>query len=153
MPRTALVVPVPEADGLVLDAPPGVPAHVTVLFPFAPLDDIDEGAIVDVLARFAPFDFELDRLEQWPEGIVWLHPEPSAPFNALTEAVWRRFPDHPPYDGAHDVLIPHLTISMTPVEVEVTLPIACRAREVRLLAEGEDGRWRTRRSFPLQGVA
>ena len=84
---------------------------------------------------------------------MWLHPEPSAPFAALTEAVWRRFPAYPPYEGAHDVVIPHLTVSDTPREIEVELPIRARAREVVLIEEGLDGRWSVRRRFPLQGVA
>jgi hypothetical protein len=53
----------------------------------------------------------------------------------------------------HDVVIPHLTVSETPVEVDVRLPIAARARGVTWIEEAADGRWSVRREFALQGVA
>ena len=131
----------------------GVPAHITILFPFADGSDVDEEALGEVLAPFSAFDFQLDRVDRFDDGPVWLHPEPSAPFAALTHAVWRRFPEHPPYEGAFEVVVPHLTVSDTPREIEVELPISARAREVVLIEEGADGRWSPRRWFPLQGVA
>jgi len=151
--RTAVVVPVPEADALVVDAPPGVGAHVTVLSWFLAPADIDETAIAEVLAPFAAFDFELDRVEVFADGITWLHPEPSEPFADLTNAVWRRWPECPPYEGAHDDVVPHLTVAKTPIAVDAAFPIRCRATEVQLLEEGDDGVFRVRRAFPLQGVA
>jgi len=42
---------------------------------------------------------------------MWLDPEPALPFRDLTNAVWRMFPQHPPYGGAHPDLIPHLTLA------------------------------------------
>jgi hypothetical protein len=161
MPRTALIVAIPEAETAVgalrlahdWSAPLGVPAHVTILFPFADGADVDESAVADLVAAFAAFEFELDRVERFDDGPVWLHPEPSAPFTALIDAVWRRFPDYPPYVGAHEVVIPHLTVSDVPVEVDIELPIRAAAYEVTLIEEGADGRWSVRRRFPLQGVA
>lgn len=161
MPRTALIVAIPEAEPAVgalrlahdWSAPLGVPAHVTILFPFADSADVDENAVAGLVATFAAFEFELDRVDRLDDGPVWLHPEPSAPFAALIDAVWRRFPDYPPYEGAHDVVIPHLTVSDVPVEVDIELPISAVAREVTLIEEGADGRWSVRRRFPLQGVA
>jgi hypothetical protein len=47
-------------------------------------------------------------------------------------------------------VIPHLTISETPVEVDIELPIRSRASEVTLIEESPDGSWRTYRAFPLQ---
>ncbi|HEY2778808.1 MAG TPA: 2'-5' RNA ligase family protein [Gaiellaceae bacterium] len=161
MPRTALIVAIPEAETAVgalrlehdWSAPLGVPAHVTILFPFADSADIDEQAIAEVVAGCPAFDFELDRVGRFDDGPVWLHPEPSEPFADLTAAVWRRFPDHPPYEGAFDVVVPHLTVSYAPIELDVDLPIRATARGVTLIEEAADGRWSTRRVFPLQGVA
>ena len=48
---------------------------------------------------------------------MWLHPDPSAPFADLTAAVAQRWPDYPPYEGAFDEPIPHLTVSETPIDV------------------------------------
>jgi 2'-5' RNA ligase superfamily len=98
----------------------------------------------------------LDRVEGFEEGVVWLHPNPAAPFEDLIAAVRPRWPEHPPYEGIHDEVIPHLTVSETPIEVQVELPIACRAHEVTLIEQSEsDDRWSVRRVFPLgdQGVA
>jgi hypothetical protein len=158
MPRTALIVAVPEAEPAVHElrlrhdwsARHGVPAHVTVLFPFLTAGSVDDGALRTLFARHDAFEFVLDRVEQFQEGAVWLHPEPSAPFRALTAAVWRRWPECPPYEGAHDDVIPHLTISDEPVDVIVELPIAARADEVTLIEEQSDGRWLTRQCFALR---
>ncbi|HET7129773.1 MAG TPA: 2'-5' RNA ligase family protein [Gaiellaceae bacterium] len=157
MPRTALIVVIPEAETAVAalrlagdsSAALGVPAHVTILYPFADGAHVDEAAIVELVASFHEFEFELDSVERFDDGLVWLHPEPSAPFLALIDAVWQRFPDHPPYEGAHDVVTPHLTVSETPVEVDVPLPIKAVARAVTLIEEAADGRWSVRRVFPL----
>lgn len=157
-------MPVPEAEPAVAairlahdgSAPLGVPAHVTIIVPFAEPEEVDEAAIADVLAPFRRFPFLLDRVERFPAGTVWLHPEPSAPFEELTEAFVARWPEHRPYEGAHGTVIPHLTLSEMPIEVGVELPIACVARDVTLIELGDDGRWRTRRRFELaagQGVA
>jgi 2'-5' RNA ligase len=153
-----LIVEVPEAEAAVRDirlqydwsAARGVPAHITVLFPFADSSDVEEQALAELFQAHPSFDFVLDRIERWDDGIVWLHPEPSRPFEQLTVAVWRRWPKYPPYEGSIDVVIPHLTISETPIEVDIELPIGSRASEVTLIEESTDGNWRTCRAFPLQ---
>ena len=49
-------------------------------------------------------------------------------------------------------MIPHLTISDTPIEVQLQLPITSRAREVMLIEEDEpSGRWAARLHLPLLG--
>jgi len=160
MPRTALIVPVPEAEPQVAElrlahdwsAPRGVPAHVTILFPFLDTAELDEAALADLISGFPAFDFELDRVEQFPDGPTWLHPSPSLPFVDLTAAVWQRWPERPPYEGIHDEVIPHLTISDTPIDVQLQLPIDARAREVMLIEEDEpSGRWTARLHLPLLG--
>jgi 2'-5' RNA ligase len=161
MPRTALIVTIPEAEPAVRalrlahdrSAALGVPAHVTILFPFADPADVDEPVLAELLASFRSFEFELDRVERFEEGPVWLHPEPSEAFASLTEAVWRAFPAYPPYEGAHEDVIPHLTVSETPMEVDVPLPISAAAREVTWIEEAADGRWSVRRVFPLSTEA
>ena len=156
--RTALIVPVQEAELAVSDlrlrydpsASLGVPAHVTVLFPFQDAATLEEEELARLFRAFRAFDFILDRIERFDEGVVWLHPEPSQPFADLTAAVWRRWPDYPPYEGVFEVVIPHLTVSETSIEFDIDLPIAARAREVTLIEEGAAGRWATRRTFQLR---
>jgi len=105
--RTALIVEVPEAEPAVGElrlqhdssAALGVPAHITILFPFADAAAVDEGGLADLFSRFRAFDFKLDRVERFDDGIVWLHPEPSLRFVDLTSAVAERWPDHPPYEA------------------------------------------------------
>jgi hypothetical protein len=161
MPRTALIVPVPEAEPQVGElrlahdgsAQRGVPAHVTILFPFLDSADVDEAAVADLISGFPAFDFELDRVERFPDGTTWLRPAPSLPFVDLTAAVWQRWPECPPYEGMHDEVIPHLTVSDSgPIDVQFELPIVARAREVTLIEEDEpSGRWAARLHLPLLG--
>jgi 2'-5' RNA ligase len=147
--RTALIVPVPEATPY-YDGPAGVPGHATILFPFADEDAVDETALAELFAEHEAFAFTLDSVEHFADGTPWLHPEPSQPFRRLIEAVWARWPEHPPYEGTIADPTPHVTVART----DVRLPIACHAGEVWLLVEGHDGSFAKRRSFRLgQGVA
>ena len=104
--RTALVVVVPEAEPLVgrlreqYDHPRarlGVPAHVTLLFPFG--DDAD--GLEELFAAAAPFDFSLARTARFAEQpILYLAPEPAEAFVRLIEALIARYPEFPPYGGS-----------------------------------------------------
>jgi 2'-5' RNA ligase superfamily len=104
--RTGLIVEVPDSEHVVahwreqLDphAMLGVPAHVTVLFPFAAPDRIDKGiltALRQVLSAVEPFEFRLPRTGWFGESVLWLAPQPEAPFRHLTEVLTTAFPDYP----------------------------------------------------------
>ena len=157
--QTALVVVVHEAAdavGPVRDAfDPyariGVPPHVTVLYPFV-LPELVSDAVVDevtdVVRRFAPFDFELTHLAEFDGEVFYLTPDPAEPFAAITEALWERFPDNPPFGGRFETVVPHLTVAAVPfgatregVEdlLASDLPIAATARGVAVMIEDEDG--------------
>ena len=97
------------------------------------------------------------RAARWPE-LVYLEPDPAEPFARLTAAIAAEWPEHPPYEGVHETVIPHLTVAESEdgafldriaAGLAPQLPIELRVREAQLYAEGEDGRWRERRSFPL----
>jgi 2'-5' RNA ligase len=153
--RTALIVPVPEAEPRQRHDPTaalGVPAHVTVLFPFAPPEVVDEAGVAELAASHAPFAFVLAGVRRFGDEVTYLAPEPAGPFSALTGAAAARWPAYPPYERAHAVVIPHLTLALGVVEVELELPIPCFARQLDLLEEAADGRWSTRARYPL-GVA
>lgn len=88
-------------------------------------------------------------------------PEPEALFRELTHAVVARFPDFPPYGGAFDDVVPHLTVGesrsgtfedLRAAEVEVSrmLPITTRIDHALLIA-GTDrpGSWHTVARLPL----
>jgi 2'-5' RNA ligase len=167
--ETALLVPVREAEPLVRHhrhardpvAPLGVPAHVTVLYPFVPPDDVDQDvcdAIAAVVEGFAPFDFSLREVRRFPDGVVYLAPEPPEPFVAITRALTARWPEFPPYGGAYDAVIPHLTVAATnggadlaALEAELNggLPIPARADAVWLMEGQPKDRWAIRAVFPF----
>lgn len=162
MPReTALIVAVPEAEEAVAElrlehdpaARLGVPAHITILYPFASPEAVDEQSIASLLERHAAFAFELASVEHFGDDVTFLAPRPAQPFADLIAGAIVRWPEYPPYGGTIDSVVPHLTIGMSRLEPSIALPIACVAREVTLLEQTEDDRWRPRRRFPLQGVA
>jgi 2'-5' RNA ligase len=153
-----LIIAVPEAEPHVAElrlahdpaAALGVPAHITILFPFAPPGSVDEDAIAGLVASHSAFVFELGSVEYFDEDVTYLAPVPASPFSAITRAVAARWPDYPPYEGVHDEVIPHLTVGNARLELEPPLPISCQASGVLLIEEDEPGgQWRLRRRFPL----
>ncbi|MEU7850184.1 2'-5' RNA ligase family protein [Micromonospora parva] len=168
--QTALIVPIPEAEEAVgrfrasLDraASWGVPAHVTVLYPFLPPQQITEqtvAALRDTIAGVPRFDVALTHVDWFGDAVLWLAPQPDRQFRDLTSAVWQRFPEAPPYAGAHSDVVPHLTIGHDadkPVlthaaeTVAAYLPIHAAVDRVRLIAGTPDvSPWHTVCEFPL----
>ena len=171
--RTALVVVVDEAERLVepfrrrhdsraVDR--RIPPHVTVLFPFVPVAELDRAVNgeLESLFRSSPaFDATLGHVAAFPQH-VWLVPEPRDRFLALIRDTCARFPDYPRYGGAHAEPVPHLTVGevedgsdveslVAVAEHELTpgLPLRFRVERVTLLAEGTDGTWDRARDFRL----
>jgi 2'-5' RNA ligase len=162
---STLIVPVPCAepalatalDGAAPRDPDDLPPHITVLYPFVPetaLDSALEAAVVEALAGFAPFRFQLARVGSFP-GVLYLEPHPAEPFVELTEALYARWPDFPPYRGEFDQIVPHLTVSTgeapagVVARLEQLLPIEATAQEVCLLTQDTRGRWTMRNTFRL----
>jgi hypothetical protein len=163
----------PEADELVgrfrqehdPSAAAGVPAHITINYPFKPEMSDGESLRLRLEAMFAgvaPFDFSFRRLSRLP-NVLYLPPEPEEPFLDLIHLVAQRFPESPPYEGRHMQVIPHLTVAesedeavLTAVEAELTpllasrLPIQSRAETVWLI-DNSSGLWQHRAAFPLGG--
>lgn len=172
MADTALLVPVPEAAPLVdryrvpltRAGADGLPPHVTVLYPFTHTGGLTAERLEHVgriVASQEPFELVLattGRFELDPP-LLYLAPEPAAPFAALTAGLAAAFPEHPPYDGLHDALVPHLTVAggdaaaLDAIEAELlpSLPVRARVTEAWLMARGSDGRWNRRQAFPLGG--
>lgn len=167
MPRTALIVAVPEAEPLVgkwrakhdWSAQHGVPAHITLLFPFVPTEKVDEQLLRDLRDLFAArpaFTYQLSRVTRFPE-VAWLAPEPAEPFTDLIELIVSRYPEYPPYEGIHDEVIVHLTVAEGDAELQnevdagltPRLPIEAEAREVTMIVEDAAGHWRAGERFPL----
>lgn len=163
------MVVVPEAEPVVADlrlrldpvARLGVPAHVTVLFPFMPASEIHD----DVLARLAAlfrtvpaFRHNFVRTAWFGDQVLWLHSEAAEALSALTRLVWEAFPAYPPFEGQFDVVVPHLTVgNYAPLDemraaertVQRQLPISTVTRAVTLMVEQHSGRWQAVESFAL----
>lgn len=168
--ESAVIVPVPETEPAVgsfraaLDraAVWGVPAHVTVLYPFLPPEQIglkELGRLSDVVLAVPRFDVTFRRVEWFGGDVVWLAPEPGEGFSALTAAVCSAFPDYPPYGGAFAEVIPHLTVAAyaeadrmraAALATAAWLPINASVRAVHLF-QGSDapGAWRSVAVLPL----
>jgi 2'-5' RNA ligase len=166
-------VEVPEAESVVaewrlrytLDAPAGIPAHVTILFPFvepARLGDVEE-RLGEIISGTPAFQLVFARTARWPE-ILYLEPEPAEPFVALTREIEREWPDQPPYGGAHETIVPHLTVAESPdravldraaASVEPQLPVATHVHEASLFVEDHEGHWHEHSRLPFghSGVA
>ncbi|MFJ7965410.1 2'-5' RNA ligase family protein [Streptomyces sp. NPDC096324] len=167
VPRSGLVVTVPEAETAVrawrdrLDptVASGMPAHVTVLFPFLPQNRIDGdtlAAIADVMRRHKPFEARFEQCGRFP-GILYLAPEPATSFRALTEAVVDRWPETPPFGGQFAEIVPHLTIAQgqndtdldeAEADLQKRLPVVTSVASVDLMVH-DGSRWRQRASFAL----
>lgn len=156
----ACLVPFPELGGIVdpwlehsVGARPshGVPAHVTLLFPCSP----DPEGVGEALAAVEAFDVHFREVRRFP-GVVYLAPEPAQPFVDLTHALWRRFPDWPPYAGAHETITPHLTVAWqakldeAAADVAPWLPLRGRAREAVLLRRVQPDEWEPVAQFPFR---
>jgi 2'-5' RNA ligase len=171
--RSAIVVPVPEAapvvDGwrertLLTKPSTGVPAHVTLDFPFVPAAELTEELVDGLRELFAavePFEFELRRTGRFPHTL-YLAPEPAEPFVALVDRLRTAYPDFPPYGGRYEGVVPHLTVAegedavLDEAEADVlrSLPLSAVAREALLLEETEPqwARWETRAQLPFRAV-
>ena len=167
--RSGLIVEVPEAETAVaawrerLDpqAALGVPAHITVLFPFAAPDRLDASLIATLsrlIAIAVSFEFHLTRTAWFGDTTLWLAPEPAAPFKHLTELLSGAFPAYPPYAGQFAEVVPHLTVGDHGArqqffdaerDLQQHLPISGAARAVSLMVERYDRRWERLTAFPL----
>jgi hypothetical protein len=176
--ESALVLLVPEAEALVKSfrdshdpsAAKGMPAHITLLYPFRPLDAIDASVLAGLrqcFASFAPFAFALAATRRFesPEAVLYLEPAPAGPFRALTEAIWQRHPETPAYRGTNADVIPHLSVAqvhdLPQLDViaerfaptaAAMLPIRAMAAEVALM-DTRSGRWQVGTTFGLGSTA
>ncbi|SFT94043.1 2'-5' RNA ligase superfamily protein [Actinopolyspora lacussalsi subsp. righensis] len=166
--RTGLVVPVPAADEalapLVERYPQavreGVPAHLSVLYPFLAAEDLDTGVVTTLRTLFdrqPPLRVVLERCHR-RGGFVYLLPDPIDPLRELTEAVRRHWPELVPYEGRYDVLEPHVTVAMGAEEgtaaamrreVAESVPLTVELDEAWLVVSRQ--RWQLHERFAFRG--
>jgi 2'-5' RNA ligase len=161
--ESAILLEVPEAEPVVgplraegdASAAHGVPAHVTLLYPF--VDDPDVGIVEELRWFFAgvdAFPLEFATIGEFPE-VVYLEPTQAADVSGLIDALVRRWPGYPPYGGMFDEVVPHLTVVDTPdpalrarARELPGLPVRSVAREASLWVHDADV-WRCLARFPL----
>jgi hypothetical protein len=169
--ESAILLCVPAAEPLVHEwrqkgdpsAAHGVPAHVTLLYPFLPVEALDDGVTAELRWFFTGIDafpVRFGSVRHFEDaGVVWLEPESDA-LVQLTRALARRWPECPPYAGTIpiDELIPHLTIVQTDDRalrrsaanaVSPGLPFEIVASSAALWVQDGDGAWAERTSFPF----
>ncbi len=168
--ESALVAIIPEAEDLVSSfrdqydpsAAAGVPAHVTITYPFKRPTELTAEVIEklrQLLAGIPSFDLRFARTGKFPT-VLYLQPEPAEPLNRLTTLVTECFPETPPYGGAFPDLVPHLTIAHADgpqlavihedfdQHARGRLPIQTTVREI-VLMDNPGGRWQVRERFAL----
>jgi 2'-5' RNA ligase len=160
-------VPVPVRrlrDRMDPSAAQGVPAHVTLIYPFLPpaeLNDEVRATLAAIVASEPAFPFTLTRVGRWPE-LVYLVPEPDEPFRRLIARLNEAFPDYPPYGGRHESVVPHLTVAQDPRPeylaaaehaLPALLPVRDVAREAWLIGHTASQPWHTHWRLPFAPVA
>lgn len=151
--ESAVVVEVAEvgrvvdAHRRVLDpsAARGLPAHVTLLYPFIPPAQLDANAfsaIERALSGLGGFEVLFQRPAWFGEQVLWLAPEPDNAFRLMTSRLIAAYPDYPPYGGAIADPIPHLTVgdgssiqAMRQAEAAISahLPIVAQVTHVSVM--------------------
>ncbi|MCK5054675.1 MAG: 2'-5' RNA ligase family protein [Anaerolineales bacterium] len=90
-----------------------VPAHITLLYPFVPPEQV-ETAIEDLnrlCAGIHPFEVTLDHYGTF-DGAIFLEPSDVEPIAHLHHLLSKAFPKYPVYGGEHGTeLHPHLTLA------------------------------------------
>jgi 2'-5' RNA ligase len=139
----------------------GVPPHITLMFPFVPpagLTELTIDLLASLIATAAQFDFALTRVSEFEQGLVYLEPDPAAPFVRLTGRIGGEF-SLLPYGGAFgEHPIPHLTVAIPESgmtlrqvagQLDAELPLLLRAEEAWLMVGSDAAGWRTIRTMPL----
>ena len=151
--ETGLIIPVPAFESFIRHhrtlnsavSPEGVPAHLTLLYPFLPPMGCKEShaEVASFFTEIEPFDFQLTKVGWFAERVVFLAPEDPQPFIELTEKLIDRWSVCIPYGGRHGgAHVPHLTLGIegTPEEraslaeaAEQLLPVQCVADQAWLM--------------------
>lgn len=119
--ESALIIVCPQAEGAVAlqrrrydrAAQFGVPAHVTVTYPFKPPMDLtnrDQATLEDLFSACGAFTVTANRTDWFDDRVVFVALDDNSRVRSLTGAVTTDFPDFPPYRGVYDEVVPHLTI-------------------------------------------
>ena len=138
------------------DAADGVPAHLTMLYPFvapARLDAEVRVRLAGVAGRHLPFDYRLSGPATWPDT-VYVRVDPEEPFVRLQADLAAAFPAFPIYgrDAASFAFVPHVTVAEGAAVADPatlthdgwrSLPIRATASRLEVIARPSSGPWQT----------
>lgn len=160
--ESAIVVELPELDAVIDDhrypLDPsrgwGMPAHLTLLYPFVPparVDDVVISRLEEATTGLRPFVAEFDDFGWFGDQVAWLAPSNPEQFKRLIRRMTAAFPECPPYGGAFDDVVPHVTIGdgVGPERLRAALetirpqlPLVSRVGSISLMAGStETGSW------------
>src|SRR5271170_5731004 len=118
--ESAIIIPIPEIESAVgalrLKYDPaallGIPAHITILYPFKPpaAATTEINRLRSICAAIDGFAFSFTEVRRFP-GTVYLHPDKAEAFAEITKAFVKTWPDCKPYGGIHPDIVPHLTVA------------------------------------------
>ena len=141
-----------------------IPLSLTLLYPFAPREELDADYVEMLRAFFAsrhPTGSRSPACASGPDGgAVYGVPEPDVELRATMRALWELFPEFPPYGGVDDP--PHASLTLDggddPAEtlarveqrLEGLLPATFEVTHAVLMEEYEPDVWRGIYEFPFQ---
>lgn len=170
---SALVFVVPEVADVIgtfrsqyIKDDPSIPPHITLLYPFfAPSETTPDvlRRVEGVTSAARAFDYTATGLATFGQQVIYLTPEPVAPFLTLIAHLGDEFPEITPYWDKYGGAVPHITVADlglaegadVKADVEATvlphLPIRCTAAEVLLLQRRRPAPapWDVRANFML----
>jgi len=142
-----------------------MPPHVTLMYPFLPPPRLTKPVIQELerlAADVTPFDFALNNVREFEQGVVYLEPEPADPFANLSNEIGRRFGLLPFAGEFGNILVPHLTLAMPQLHsatqriadtLAPVLPIRLHADQAWLMAGDNKTRWNRLLRLPFRGVS
>ncbi len=88
-------------------------AHLTIIFPFMPLNQLTSAASSKLEMLFKetdPISYTIDGLGRFPE-VLYLKVADERPFIHLIRSIETAFPDYPSFGGQFQDIVPHITIA------------------------------------------
>lgn len=120
--ETAIIIPMSRCEQMLADVAgdlnlervQGMPAHVTLLYPFVEATRLGPDVAAEArraLSDVRPFRCEFSTFGRFtdPPAALYLEPVPERPFRTMTALLEQAFGTRA-YGGAFDEVIPHLTL-------------------------------------------
>ena len=163
---TALVFLVPETESVVRSwrtahdpsAAEGMPAHITVLYPFIAEGDLNDHTLKEIATicdERRPIAVCFKEFGRFPR-VLWLKPHGTSCLELITQ-IRNRWPECLPYGRSNLEVIPHLTVTdgaseqivaQAQADIAPHLPLEALISTIALMAF-DGNRWVCRQEFAL----